>query len=373
MKTTWEGVYLDGQTAERQGATIQPMEEGLQFTTQSGLKLWWPYEEIRQTQGFYAGEQVRLERGGEFPEMLLISDSTFLTALHRIAPGMTMHIHDPTGRGLRVKLTLMAAVAALGLTALLYAFGIPGMAVLVTYLVPISWEEGLGSAIVERLAPEKERCTDADLIRILNSMTSKLTTTLSSNPFEFRVMVVRTPIMNAFAAPGGYIVFFSGLLERTRTPDELAGVLAHEMQHIVQRHTTRSILQEISTGLLLAAMFGDPSAVEAYGLEGARMLGRLGYSRRHEEEADREGMRMILEAGIDPKGMVDFYIQLLDESGEPSGLKTYLSTHPSTKDRIERLKALAGQSSVESRSRAVKLFSYLDWDSIKTVCHATDR
>ncbi len=73
MRTDWQGYYLDGKTAARHRATIRLMQSGLEVTTDSGTTLWWPYEEIRQTQGFYAGEQVRLERGGETPEVLLVS------------------------------------------------------------------------------------------------------------------------------------------------------------------------------------------------------------------------------------------------------------------------------------------------------------
>ncbi|MGH8058953.1 MAG: DUF7092 domain-containing protein, partial [Candidatus Entotheonellia bacterium] len=63
-QTDWQGFYLDGRTAARHLATIRLMQSGLEVSTDHGLTLWWPYAEIRQTQGFYAGEQVRLERGG---------------------------------------------------------------------------------------------------------------------------------------------------------------------------------------------------------------------------------------------------------------------------------------------------------------------
>ncbi|MDA2912290.1 M48 family metallopeptidase, partial [Nitrospiraceae bacterium AH_259_D15_M11_P09] len=83
-----------------------------------------------------------------------------------------------------------------------------------------------------------------------------------------------------------YIVLFKGLLDRSDSAEELAGVLAHEMQHVIQRHGTRALLQRASIGILLAAMTGDVSSAATFGVGVASTLGTLSYSRRAEEEAD---------------------------------------------------------------------------------------
>ena len=90
----------------------------------------------------------------------------------------------------------------------------------------------------------------------------------------------------------------------------MAGVLAHEIQHVAQRHATRALVRQASTGLLLAAMTGDASGVFVYGVEAARTLGTLRYSRQAEEEADLEGLRLLVAAGIEPAGMVTFFESL---------------------------------------------------------------
>src|SRR5260370_1392343 len=126
-------------------------------------------------------------------------------------------------------------------------------------------------------------------------------------PYTFRVYIVDVPVFNAFAAPGGTGVVFRGLLERTDSPEQLAGVLAHELQHVVQRHSTRAIVQHTSSGLLIAALTGDVTGPLAYGLEAARVLGQLRYSRDAEEEADTEGLKMLLAARVDPAGMIAFF------------------------------------------------------------------
>ncbi|MBI4611386.1 MAG: M48 family metallopeptidase [Candidatus Rokubacteria bacterium] len=364
MRTEWHGYYLDGKTAARQRVGIHLMRTGLQITTESGATLWWPYAEIRQTQGFYAGEQVRLERGVELPEALLVPDVSFLSDLHEVAPELGARFHDPARRKMRVTLTLVAALALIALIGALYLWGIPALAAVVAARIPVAWEEGLGSSAVDLLAPQGKRCTDPSRIRRIEAIVGTLVAPLPNPAYRFRVIVLNDPAVNALAAPGGYIVVFRGLLDQTRMAEELAGVLAHELQHILLRHTTRALLQHASTGLLVAVLVGDAGGAMAYGLESARVLGTLQYSRRSEEEADTAGMRMLLEAGIDPAGMIGFYELLGKLGGDEPGLLKYLSTHPGTEDRIQKLRALAAPAPRE----AVRLLPDYDWRDIRKIC-----
>jgi predicted Zn-dependent protease len=369
MRTDWEGFYLDGKTASRHRATIRLMGTGLQVTTETGATLWWPYQEIRQTQGFHAGEQVRLERGRGIPGALLISDTAFLRGMHQVAPDATSHLHDPSRRKTRVLLIPLAGLAAIGITTALYLWGIPAMAAVLASRVPVTWEERLGNGVAEHLAPPGKRCGEPTRTQALDRMIAALTAPIPRPPYTFRVIVANDATVNAFAAPGGYIILFRGLLERTRTAEELAGVLAHELQHVLRRHATRALLQHASTGLLLAALTGDASGAMAYALESARTLAALQYSRQNEVEADEEGMRMLLAAGIDPFGMIAFFEMLKQEEGKGPAFLRYLSTHPDTENRVQRLKAIAGQAP----GKPVKLLPDSDWNDIRKICQAASR
>ncbi len=368
MRTEWEGFYLDGQTAERQSVAVRLMRSGLEVVTPRGQTLWWPYAEIRQTQGFYAGEHVRLERGGELSEAILIADAAFLRALHAVAPEVTAHFHDPSRRRLRLQLTILAALATVLVTTALYLWGIPALATLAAARVPVAWEEQLGRTVVSQLAPPDQRCLDPHGARALDRIVATLSGPVATNPYTFRVTVLNVPAVNAFAVPGGYIVLMRGLLEHVRTPEELAGVLAHEMQHILQRHPTRAILQHASTGLLVTALSGDVSGLMAYGLETARHLGTLRHSRRSEAEADAEGTRMLLAAGVDPAGVVTFLESLAKMEPEAPEVLTYLSTHPSNATRIARLRELAA-----TPRNPVALLDETEWRAILTMCEPAGR
>ena len=174
MRTDWQGSYLDGRTAARQPATIRLMREGLEITTAAGGTRLWPYRELRQTQGSYAGEEVRLERGGELPETLLVADAAFLQSLHEASPHVGARFHDPRRRSARLRWTIVAAGGVLAATVALYLWGIPLLAALVTPRVPVAWEETLGRSAVAYLAPPARRCGDPALGAAMDAIVARL-------------------------------------------------------------------------------------------------------------------------------------------------------------------------------------------------------
>ncbi len=227
----------------------------------------------------------------------------------------------------------------------------------------MAWEETLGRAVTDQLAPPDKTCANPSGQRALDMVVARLVATAPPSPYTFRARVVNAPDVNALAAPGGHIVVFRGLLERARTPEELAGILAHEMEHVLHRHTTRAVIQHASTGLLLAALTGDMTGPLVYGLESARVLGQLQYSRRAEEEADRGGMQLLLAARISPDGMVGFFDELA-KGDHPRRVLRYLSTHPSPSDRIATLRDLAAQAS----GTPTAVLTDLQWQDLKAIC-----
>lgn len=364
MRTDWQGIYLDGQTAARHPATIRLMREALEISPAGGGTRLWPYRELRQTQGFYAGEEVRIERGGDLPETLLVADSAFLESLHEVAPGLRLRFHDPRRRRARVRWTIAAAAGVLAVTAAIYLWGIPALAALAAPRVPVAWEENVGRSAIAYLAPVDRRCGDPGLAATMDEIVRRLTAPAPPSPYTLRVYVVNRPIVNAHALPGGSVVIFTGLLERTRTPEELAGVVAHELQHVLRRHTTRAVIQDASTGLLLMALTGDVTGPLAYGLQTARTLGELRYSRRAEDEADIEGMKMLLAARIDPTGMIGFFDTIRREEGSQPKALTYFSTHPLADERIARLRSMAAAW----RGTPEPLLPTEDWPALAKRC-----
>jgi predicted Zn-dependent protease len=361
---TWRGYYLDGRSAERRAATVQVSAGALEILTEDAVSHRWPLAEVRQTQGAYAGEPVRLERGGATPEVLVVGDVAFLRALR----GATTQrrFHDPRARRRRVTLTLGAAVGAVTLLASFYLWAIPAAASAVTRFVPVAWEVWLGDEIFSRLYAQEHRCVDPERQRPIDAIVAQLSAGGAAGPYHLRVTVVDQPEVNALAFPGGRVVVLRGLLDATDSPAMLAGVLAHEIQHVVLRHSTRAIIQYASTGLLIAAVSGDLSGMVTLALEGARLVAALGYTRHAETEADAGGVHMLLAAGIDPTAMVTFYERVLRPlDGERGhGIGRYVRTHPSVEERTRALRAQAG----EGAAPAAALLPDVAWTEVKRIC-----
>jgi len=183
----------------------------------------------------------------------------------------------------------------------------------------------------------------------------RLVVTLGGQQFDYQFFVVQSPVINAFAVPGGYIFVFSGLLAHLGNDDELAGVLAHEIGHVAAHHIVRQQQQgQVWTaaallGVLLSAV--NP-VLGAAGIAAAQTA-QLKYSREFEQEADFLGLRYSDEAGYDPHSLGTFFKTLLAEQRlNPAGVPAYMLSHPITEDRIshvettiaaEKLKTPAGR------------------------------
>ena len=184
--------------------------------------------------------------------------------------------------------------------------------------------------------------------------------------YHFTITVADDSVINAFAAPGGAVVMNLGLLEATRTPEELAGVLAHEVQHVLLHHHMRGLAREVPLRIALAALFGGDGVGELAGRT-AGTLASLRYRRGDEEEADREGLRLLQAARIDPRGMVTFFNTLAAEGREAPRLAKYLSSHPETADRIASLQRLI---SAAGETAPLPLLPDYPWERIAGSCAA---
>jgi predicted Zn-dependent protease len=173
----------------------------------------------------------------------------------------------------------------------------------------------------------------------------------AGSPHRYRWLVADSPAVNAFAAPGGIVVVNAGLIRAAGSPEEVAGVLAHEIAHAELRHGLRAMVKGAGLRLLAALALGDYSGTVL--AEGAKQLTELGFSREAEREADRDGLRRLVAARIDPAGMVRFFEKLAqEESLAPPEL---LSTHPATEERLAGLRREAAALRGEWRPLAVDL------------------
>jgi predicted Zn-dependent protease len=176
---------------------------------------------------------------------------------------------------------------------------------------------------------------------------------------QFYYFVLKDPIINAFAMPGGFIAIQSGLILATRNENELAGVMAHETAHVTQRHIVRGMLEQshaglISTAAMLAAILlgatagrGSPGAMEGgiLAAESAGIQHQINYTRAQEFEADRIGIGTMASAGYDPLGMATMFEELDRNSPDPTRVKAveFLIDHPLSAERVAEARNRAEQ------------------------------
>lgn len=209
-------------------------------------------------------------------------------------------------------------------------------------------ERRLGEAIMVEGRRDPEYIKDPDLNQYLNAMGKKLAVYAPGGAPDIEVFGVRNPAINAFAMPGGYIGVHTGLIVTSGAEAELAGVLAHEIAHVTQRHIARGLTQQQQSGhLAIAALAaailagltpgGGQAAmgIAAFG-QAAAIAQQLGFSRDAEQEADRTGFEMLRKAGYDPNGMAVMFGRLMQASSlnEGRGGGVYVSTHPLSISRM---------------------------------------
>ncbi|MBI4817947.1 MAG: M48 family metallopeptidase [Deltaproteobacteria bacterium] len=175
---------------------------------------------------------------------------------------------------------------------------------------------------------------------------------------KFRISVVEDGTVNAFALPGGQMALNTGLIRLADTPEEIAGVLAHEMAHVTKRHGVRSLARALGVFGGIQLILGDVSVLVTI----AAQLATLGYSREQEAEADAEGVRMLVAAGIDPEGLAKFFEKMKDKQKELPDVPEWLSTHPDLAARANEVRALAEKQSRPAKYEPIAL----DWAALKS-------
>ena len=187
--------------------------------------------------------------------------------------------------------------------------------------------------------------------------------TAAALPIPLKALVVRSPDANAIALPGGYIFVYQGLIDAARTPDELAGVIAHEVGHVAHRDGTRSVLQTAGLSLLFGMLLGDFVGGGAVVLAAKSIL-QTRYSREVETSADADGVALMIRIGGDPRALGTLLTRIAGTSHPGPKI---LADHPDTRDRVARIEAAAG-SNAERITSTRPLLTSAEWAALKNIC-----
>lgn len=322
--------------------TLEVTPELVRFTA-GAETIEMPLSGLKLTRGGHNNEHIFLEHAAQPGWSVTTKDPQLLKHPNVVghpdpAPSVRALPREHRGRGL--------GIAALILIGLLLGIVI-GLVAARDWLVeniadriPVSWEVKMGEQFFSQIQGEGKLVVDADRSNRVATITRPLLEAVGPTGYPFRFHIISDTNINAFAVPGGHIFIHTGLLAAADTPEEIAGVLGHEIAHITERHGFRSIINAAGLYLIVQFLFGDTSGLAAVLTDGSQALLRQSYSRDFEREADDAGWQYLLKANIDPRGMIRFFDRLKKEEQkypQLSGSLQLLNTHPATNERMKRL------------------------------------
>jgi Zn-dependent protease with chaperone function len=359
----WLAQYSDGIVAasHRVRARLEP--DGLIIEEREGeRRALWPYNEIRLIDGPDAQGQIRIGRV-DSAERLAVSSPGALEQLEPCCRKMRRSISS--GPGWRL-VAFWSGAAILGIIVLFLGI-VPFLARHAGQFVSPRLEADLGNRLADTIirltaAPEIDAAHAECEAPLGRAALAKLVAPLAAqvtvrNPP--RVRVVNSPIINAIALPGGQILVFKGLLDFAEDPNEIAGIIAHELGHIVLDHPTTLVIERSAVGFVVGLLAGDIFGVSVVAGVSATILD-ASYGREAETEADLRGAMLMKGAEFDLRPVAEFFTRLSAKRADGDIPIAFLRSHPPSDERARLF-----QSVPSGGRRAV---GNADWNALKEIC-----
>ncbi|HUS55406.1 MAG TPA: M48 family metallopeptidase [Thermohalobaculum sp.] len=336
-----EARYFDGESAHPRNVILCFGERSLVIMAVDGTPIaHWPLASLRAL-GQRSDSAVQLVPQRDSDERLVVLDRQMLSAIGAVCPDLH---HRPVDRkGVR-RAVLWAGGAAAALTVIVFVL-VPALAEQLAQLIPPDREQQLGDAVVDQLqtilsvvGDERPGLCETDSgTEALQRMVARLEPSLNL-PYPLRVGVLDHGMVNAMAVPGGRILLFRGLLEASANPEEVAGVLAHEIGHVVYHDPTQQALRAAGTagilGLILGDVFGASIAVVA-----TDAILNASYQRVAETRADETAYNLLADAKLPSGPFAAFFVKIKKKYGESDGVLKLIASHPGLDGRAQRAAA----------------------------------
>lgn len=285
---------------------------------------------------------VRWTRNGA-PHTLYLKDPALLASfwLH-LPPELMPHLERTAERVRRSRMSrrawlITAAGAVLGMILALW-LGSDALVKAAVHHIPVEWERAMGDAAQREFLAGQTLVAEGPAVTAVREILDRLTGQMPNSPYRFTVTLVRSDTVNAFALPGGSVVVFTGLLKQAKSPEEVAGVLSHEVNHVLRRHGLERTVRTAGLVAVVTILVGNQQGLADLAKRLGIELLTLKFSREQETEADLTGLRLLHQAKIAPSGLIRFFERLAEGDSRHLPL---LSTHPMSAARAARLKAEA--------------------------------
>ncbi|MDR0368819.1 MAG: M48 family metallopeptidase [Bacteroidales bacterium] len=338
------GKYFDGKQSQPQQVEVSfPADLGELKFQNDNISLSWKIAEITYEK---IGSMIEIRIQERSDEFLTITDkdfnSVFIKCLHKSKNvGAYKKLLN-----LSYKTHLSIFAGLLVLLVLGYFFLVPFIAEKSVVLIPQSFDKQVAKMAITNIGFK----TDSEKSAILAEFAQNID---FENKVDLNFKVVKSDMVNAYALPDGTVIVFTGILDAMNSYEQLAGLLGHEVSHINKRHSMKMLCKNLSGYIFVSALFSDINGIMTVIAENAHNLNTLTYSRKFENEADEQGTLIMIENGINPKGVISLF-EILQNEEENSKIKIpeYISTHPFTSNRIENIEKIIEKQNYHSRDNS---------------------
>lgn len=209
-------------------------------------------------------------------------------------------------------------------------------------LFSVEQEIEMGQQFSREIARQQRMLRDPLVVNYIQDLGLRLTPQEVRRTYPFRFYVVDNREVNAFAVPGGHVYVHSGLMEKADNEAELASVVAHEIGHVVLRHSNQQVSAQYGYQLIASLVLGqNPAGWQTLAANLFGTAGLLSYSRAHETEADLFALQNLYRTGYDVQAMVSFFQKLRQmQNREPDIISRFFSSHPATSERLARVSGI---------------------------------
>jgi len=348
--------FYDGETAEVHEVSVRTTTAELVMfrLADASLVARWPIAELAvlgDAQHEAAPPVVR--KGSE--ARLVIEDPDLRRELAGLVPQLAPLVTAPGSAGRRIAGFGAALVALVGLFWLAVDYGTEYIAP----ILPYSLQVALGESVFDELTGQKEQCHGEAGLEALNGLANRLAEA-AGYPHEITVHVVKGGPVNAYTLPGGILVFYGDLIGQARDSAQVAGVMAHEIGHVVHFHPTKGLLRQYGIDLLTKLVTGGYSDTVSTLASGGNVLLALRNGRAFERQADATGVALLEKLGLRADGVSSFFEQMREtQPTDFAAAAGIWSSHPPTADRIEATRRPA---------TGRPAFTDAEWQAVRDVC-----
>ncbi|QPF90501.1 M48 family metallopeptidase [Bradyrhizobium commune] len=349
-------IFFDGVSSRRRQVTLT-LGDVLEICEEGGAPVRWAYPDIRRADS-PAGILRLTSTAAPSLARLEIRDAALASEI--IARCLRLDEHLTTRRGV-AKIVGWSVAAAVSIVCVVL-FGLPLAADRLAPLVPKPIERRIGDAseVQVKTIFGRGSCSDPAGQVAFSKLVNRLRDAAGLDDDSMTSGVLPSSIPNAFALPGGKVYVLNGLIDKAENPDELAGILAHELGHLKHHDNMRGLIYNGGTSFLIGLLFGDVTGSSAV-IFASRSVVEASYSREAETNADTFAIETMHALGRSPKPAAELMFRITGKEGG-SGFANILSSHPLTEDRLARM------TREDRPASGPPLLTDAEWKALKGIC-----